>query len=72
MPPPTPAAITAPPPTKTGVYHLLAMTAEEANLQTQRNQYISTTKTTNPSATSMSNTTNTPLNLPPEGVAQGP
>ena len=62
-PPPqaNPNAPGAPPMTETGVHHLLAMTIEEVNLQTRRNQYGTTIEPADSSAASMSKTVNLPL-----------
>ena len=66
-PPPQPNtnALGAPPIAETGVHHLLAMTTEEVNLQARWNQYGTTTKPADTSATSTSKTVNLPLQLPP-------
>ena len=48
-----------------GVHHLLAMTTEEVNLQTRRNQYGTTIKPADTLVTSTSKTVNLPLQLPP-------
>ena len=66
-PPPqaNPNAPGAPPAIETSVHHLLAMTAEEVNLQTRKNQYGANTKPIESSTTSTSNTANIPLQLPP-------
>ena len=64
-PQPNPNASGAPPMTETCVHHLLAMTTEEVNLQTRRNQYRTNTEPADTSATSTSKTTNAPLQLPP-------
>ena len=62
---PNPNALGPPPMAETGVHHLLAMTTEEVNLQTRRNQYGTTTEPADSSAASMSKTINLPLQLPP-------
>ena len=48
-----------------GVHHLLAMTTEEFNLQTRRNQYGTTTKPIDSLAASTSKTVNLLLQIPP-------
>ena len=67
VPPPqlNPNAPKAPPMVETGVHHLLAMTTEEVNLQTRRNQYGANTEPTDPSVVSTSKIVNLPLQLPP-------
>ena len=64
-PQPNPNAPGAPPTAETGVHHLLAMTTEEVNLQTRRNQYRANTEPTNTSMASTSKIANAPLQLPP-------
>ena len=64
-PQPIPNAPGAPPMAETSVHHLLAMTIEEVNLQTRRNQYKTNTEPIDTSMTSTSKTTNAPLQLPP-------
>ena len=64
-PQPNPNALGAPPTAETSVHHLLAMTTEEVNLQTRRNQYGTTSKPTDTSMTSTSKSVNAPLQLPP-------
>ena len=60
-PQPNPNAPGAPPTTEIGVHLLLAMTTEEVNLQTGRNQYGTTTEPADSSAASTSKKTNLPL-----------
>ena len=60
-PQPNPNASGAPPTTEIGVHHLLAMTTEEVNLQTKRNQYETNTKPSDTSVASTSKTTNAHL-----------
>ena len=64
-PQPNPNALGAPPMVETSVHHLLAMTTEEVNLQTRKNQYETNTKPADTSVASTSKIVNAPLQLPP-------